>query len=158
IDLQKPFCCEEHASTRLTRRVFRMRPGKNAVPVKRAGEYGIDSGGFVRQQMRQGFFHRGKIVPTVVTASNASLIGNFDNRDPAAICQGDQVGCSRNELHVLGPAKVAGIFDNDAIAVQKKCRARPGGGVRSRPYPNAESLVKRAAKWLSSHSLRRLDL
>ena len=96
-----------------------MSPGGNAITVIGAGKNGIDGRAFARERVCQGCFHLGEFAPAVVAATNASLIGCLHNGNATSICQSYESGGARDQFQNGGRGEVAGVLNDNTIAVQK---------------------------------------
>src|SRR5262249_49080950 len=89
----------------------------------RAGIDCVDRGALGRKRSSDHLLYRFKFTPAIMTPPDARLIGYHDHRDMPFVGRSDYFRSSRNNNDVINPVQIAGIFNDDAVAVQKQSRA-----------------------------------
>jgi len=102
--------------------------GSGAVGVVRAGPEAIEPGSVVLELEFDVGLDEVEVLPGVVAAGDAGLIGDDDGGDLALVEEADGMGGIGDEDGVLDGVEVAGFFDEDSIAVKEDGRGESGVG------------------------------
>ena len=79
-----------------------------------------------------------KAAPVVNPARDARLIADHNDWNPKPVTARDGLARTGVYAHILGAAKISGVFDKDAIAVEKE------GGPTGRPLTCGINLAPEA--------------
>ena len=107
-----------------------------SVGVMRTGKHGVKPRAGLCQCIGERRLHRRKAFPVVEAARDARLIGDQHHRNTEAVTLRDGAGSAGEHSHLFRPAEIVGIFNDDAVAVEKQ--SRPAGKISSeylRPEP-----------------------
>ena len=93
---------------------------RSAVGMIGAGHDAIEMGAVGRQRRLQRALHGMKVVPAVIAAADAGLIGHHHDRNLQRIAARDRGGGARDHAHVFDAAEVVRIGDDDAVAIEEQ--------------------------------------
>lgn len=93
--------------------------GPYSVAMICAGQNHINAGAPAGQFVGYVGLDSKKVVPSVMAATDATLIGNDNDGYPAPIARGDEFGGAINQLAVFNTVQEADFLDQHAIAIEK---------------------------------------
>ncbi len=99
-----------------------------AVGVMRAGPEAVETGSVVLELEFDVGLDEVEVLPGVVAAGDAGLIGDDDGGDMTPVEEADRMGGIGDKDGVLNCVEVAGFFDEDSIAVKEDSRGGSGVG------------------------------
>src|ERR1700691_5238230 len=88
-----------------------------------AGENSVEMGAGCGERGGKRRLHGAKAIPVVIAARNPGLIGDHDDWNAQSIAAPDRWRHAVDHAQALGAPQVAGIHNDDAVAIQKKRRA-----------------------------------
>lgn len=103
--------------------------GSGSVGVVRAGPQAVEAGSVVVELEFDVGLDEVEVLPGVVAAGDAGLIGDDDGGDMTVVEEADGMWGIGDKDGVLNGVEVAGFFDEDSIAVKEDSRGGSGVGL-----------------------------
>lgn len=142
VEIEQPPCSQQHTRPRLACGMRRMHPTPDALAMIRTRKHRVDRGPRLRQLPGQRILGFDKLLPPEISAADARLVGDFDHRYAFAIGRRDDLGRFRDENHIGGARKIAGILDDDAVAIQQQRPASRSERMPRDPDPRTDLFMK----------------